>query len=106
MKANRNRTIPKELYKNELTCLDRKNLELNYQIELEENITAEDNIFIKINKLKEYLNELEAYCYDEFKDFGNYSISGFIDSTLDCIDTEQNKVLKTQLEIIKVEVLS
>jgi len=107
------RTIPNELYKKELTCLDKNNLELNYQIELEEDITPEDNIFIKINKIRKHINELEAYCRDEFIDYGFYSISGFIDSTLDCIrgleesnsatDIELKKDLEAQLEIITLE---
>jgi len=61
---------------------------------------TDKNIFTQIDKLKEVITQLEEYAEEEYRDYGFNDIQGFIDSSNDYInfnneeDTKEDKECK------------
>ena len=100
--------INKCILKDTLTKQDTEVLLEEYNmLEIEKNVSPENNIFIKIESIKKALVDLEELANSEFKDYGFYSIDGYFESCNDFIrwneDIEFNNLVQRSINLLAVD---
>ena len=97
----------RKLLNNELSENDRAYLEKKFDIEIEENVNREDNVFIQIHNLKSAIQELEIQAIEEFTNYGFYGLSSYFDAVNDsidnCNDIELFNMLNREKDLMAIE---